>query len=61
VSVPSVRLEPFACFKQCFEARENVWAAIGTGGVTWIVFRPLVMRDGNLRGLTLRHEFYRDA
>jgi hypothetical protein len=30
-------------------------------GVGSIVFRPLVMRDRDPGGLTLRHEFYRDA
>src|SRR5277367_4046106 len=57
----SVWLERFACFDQCFEAGQNAWPAIGTRSVGSIVFRPLVMRDGDLGGLTLRHEFYRDA
>src|ERR1700738_5009849 len=56
-----VWLERLACFDQCFEAGEDMWPAIGARGVASIVFRPLVMQDGDLSGLAFRAEFYRDA
>src|SRR5438034_9663061 len=61
MSHASVWLERFACFDQCFEAGEDAWPAVGRGGVACIVFRPTVMRDGNLGRLTFWHELYRDA
>src|SRR5450756_2182336 len=57
----SVRLEGFAGFDQGLEAGENAGPAVRGGGVGGIVFRPLIMQDGDLGGLGLRYEFDGDA
>jgi hypothetical protein len=49
-------LTRFACFDQCIETEEDTWPALGTGSTGRIIFRPLVVFDGNPGGFALWHK-----
>lgn len=52
-------LKHFACFDQCVEAGEDASPALGAGSIGGIIFRPLVMFDGNPGGFTPWHKLDR--
>lgn len=56
-----MRLKRLACFYQCLQPGEDARPAVDAGVVAGIVSGPLVMSYGDPGGLTLRHQFYRDA